>query len=174
MKIRTGDTVVVISGKDKGKTGSVLRVLANKNRVVVADINMRTKHVKATAQQAGQKITYEASIDVSNVMLIDPKTKKRTRISYRKNEKGFKERIAKNSGEVYVAKKASAAKSTSKKTDTSDAAAPAEKKAFWKRSKDKATEEEAGETSKESHMQEDHSVPAQIERKNTRSHSRGS
>lgn len=171
MKIRTGDTVVVISGKDKGKTGSVLRVLPNKGRVVVADINLRTKHVKATAQQAGQKITYEASIDASNVMLLDPKTKKRTRIAYRKNEKGFKERIAKKSGEVYVAKKPTDSKAATK---TDATALPAEKKAFWKRSKNTEPDSETGEAPKESHMQEDHSVPAQVERKSTRSHSRGS
>ena len=99
MKIRNGDTVIVITGKDKGKTGTVLRILPDANRVVVADINMRTRHVKATAQSAGQKITYEASLDASNVMLVDPKTNKPTRVGY-KIENGKKVRVAKKSGTV--------------------------------------------------------------------------
>ena len=98
MKLHTGDQVVVISGKDKGKTGTVLRVLPNTGRVVVSDINMRTKHVKKMPNRAGQIVHYEASINASNVMLIDAKTKKRTRIGYEVTEKG-KKRIARKSGE---------------------------------------------------------------------------
>jgi len=100
MKLQNGDAVVVISGKDKGKTGSIMKVLPNKGRVVVSGINMRTKHMKATPQRAGQKITYEASLDVSNVMILDPKTKKRARIGSAVSDKGRKQRIARQSGEV--------------------------------------------------------------------------
>lgn len=164
MKLRSGDTVVVISGKDKGKTGTILRTLPNKNRVVVADINMRTRHVKATPQQAGQKITYEASIDVSNVMLVDPKSKKRTRIGYAVND-GKKQRIAKASGEKVTATKPAKSKTeAAAKEETTKA-----KKGFWNRSK--ATEDKH-DVDTGSHMQEDHSVPDQTGA-NTRSHSRG-
>ncbi len=98
MKLHTGDLVVVIAGKDKGKTGRILRVLAESSRVVVAGINMRTRHIKKTLQAAGRVVRYEASLHASNVMAIDPKTKKRTRIGYRLKD-GLKERIAKRSGE---------------------------------------------------------------------------
>lgn len=165
MKIRTGDTVVVISGKDKGKTGAILRVLPNKNRVVVADINMRTRHMKATPQQPGQKIVYEASLNVSNVMLVDPKTKKRTRIGFTVDSKGNKQRIAKVSSEVLPNKKATTTVKKTPEKDSTDA-----KKAFWKRGTKSADADETTDTD----QNKDHSVPAQVERKSTRSHSRGS
>jgi large subunit ribosomal protein L24 len=75
MKFHTGDNVVVIAGKDKGKTGRILRVLSSTNRLVVAGINMRTKHMKKSQQSPGRKVSYEASLNASNVMLLDPKTK---------------------------------------------------------------------------------------------------
>jgi len=103
MKIQTGDTVLIITGKDKGKTGSVLRVLGN--RLVVSDVNMRTRHVRKTAQGPGQRLRYEASIAACNVMVLDPKTKKPTRIGIRKDEKGHSVRFAKVSGELIVAGK---------------------------------------------------------------------
>ena len=156
MKIRIGDNVVIISGKDKGRTGSILRVLPNKGRVVVSGINMRTKHVRATPQRAGERVQYEASIHVSNVMLVDPKTKKRTRIGYSLGEKG-KKRVARQSGELLPEKKAGAkvadaktakgasakaekteketknTKKTTAKTEEVAAAKPEAKKPFWKR-----------------------------------------
>ena len=101
MKIHTGDTVLVISGKDKGKQGTVMRVLSLKNRLIVEGINMRVRHIKKTTQQPGQRIKYEASLAASNVMLLDPKTKKPTRVGYRIDAKtGKKVRFAKVSGEV--------------------------------------------------------------------------
>ncbi len=124
MNIHTGDSVVIITGKDKGKTGKVLRVLEKKNRVVVADCNIRTKHVKKTAQSAGQRVQYEASLHASNVMLIDNKTKKRTRIGYSKDEKGKKNRIAKKSGEV-IKHQASVSKKKSGKVEAEEAPASA-------------------------------------------------
>jgi large subunit ribosomal protein L24 len=101
MKIHTGDTVLVISGKDKGKQGTVMRVLPHKQRVVIESINMRVRHIRKTAQEAGQRIKYEASIHVSNVMLLDPKTKKPTRVGYKVDPKtGNKSRVARVSGEA--------------------------------------------------------------------------
>src|SRR3989344_5032398 len=101
MKIHTGDTVYVISGKDKGKTGTVLRILHEQNRVVVEGVNMRVRHIKKTSQAPGQRVKYEASLSASNVMILDPKTKKPTRIGYKVDEKtGAKKRIARKSGEV--------------------------------------------------------------------------
>lgn len=99
MKIKVNDEVIVIAGKDKGKKGKVTRTIAKNNKVVVEKVNIRTKHIKKTAQEAGQKIQYEAPIDASNVMILDPKTKKPTRVGYRLLEKGKKERYAKVSGE---------------------------------------------------------------------------
>ena len=104
MKLHTGDTVVVISGKDKGKVGRILRTLETKGRVVVAGINMRTRHMKKTQQAPGRIIRYEAALDVSNIMLVDPKTKKRTRIGKRISD-GKKERFAKGSGEALISGK---------------------------------------------------------------------
>ena len=102
MKLRTGDSVVVITGKDRGKTGTILRVLHEQERIVVGGVAMRTKHMKKTAQQPGQIIRFEGSIHVSNVMILDPKTKKRARIGYKIDEKGKKIRISKKSGEEVV------------------------------------------------------------------------
>jgi large subunit ribosomal protein L24 len=142
MKIHTGDTVVVISGKDKGKQGTVLRVLESKNRVIVEGANMRTRHIKKTQNQAGQRVTYEASLHASNVMIIDPKTKKPSRIGYKVDAKtGKKMRIALASGEaiskVAAAKAAKPAKKSEKADKKEDAAkpagAPAAKTPFWKR-----------------------------------------
>ncbi len=143
MKIHTGDLVLIISGKDKGKQGTVLRVLASKNHVVVEGINMRTRHIKKTTQAAGQRIQYEASLDASKVMIVDPKTKKPTRIGYQIDPKtGTKKRIAKASGEVITKAKTSAKKAAPKKDgeaavakpEKKEAKLPEAKQAFWKRS----------------------------------------
>ena len=99
--VKTDDQVVVISGKDKGKTGKVLMVDAEKGRVYVEGVNIVKKHQKARTQNAPAGIVErEGSIDASNVMLVDPKTGKPTRVGYRVNEDGTKSRIAKRSGEV--------------------------------------------------------------------------
>ncbi len=100
MKLCTGDHVLVISGKDKGKKGTILRVLPTAHRVVVGDVNMVTKHVRRTPQTEGRKVRYEASVHASNVMLLDPKTGKPTRVGYQIDEQGRKVRIAKVSGAV--------------------------------------------------------------------------
>ena len=151
MKIRTGDSVLVIAGKDRGKQGTVIRVLHEKNRLVVEGINMRIRHIKRTLQQPGQRISYEASIHASNVMVVDPKTKKPTRIGFSRDEKtGAKKRVARVSGEVLpraaatkakVEKKkeekgAKAEKTSKEKEDAKEevkVSTPPTKQPFWKR-----------------------------------------
>lgn len=180
MKIRRGDTVVVITGKDKGKSGQVLRVLDAKNRVVVSDINMRTRHVKATPNRAGEIVKYEAAIHASNVMLLDPKSGKPTRVGFKIDAKGRKMRIARKSGEEIVKTKLAtkatkkAAKTGAEVKTSEDVTDQQKKPAFWRKmgfgseAMNEIADVDAG-----SHMQEDHSVPEQGKRESTRSHSRG-
>ena len=97
MKLKTGDKVVVITGKDKGKEGKITRILRKQNKVVVEKVNMRTKHIKKSQNRPGEKVTFEAPMNASNVMLVCPDTGKRTRIGYRKLENGKKERFSKKS-----------------------------------------------------------------------------
>lgn len=100
MKLKTGDSVIVITGKDRNKTGKIMRILKKNDRLTVEGINKVIRHVKKTKTRRGEKISFEAPIHVSNVMLIDPKTKKATRIGYRINKDGKKERIAKKSNTI--------------------------------------------------------------------------
>ena len=97
MHFKTGDKVVVISGKDKGKEGNIIKVLRNENRVVVEGVNIVKKHIKGNGQQAGSITEVEAAIHASNVMIIDPKTKKPTRIGHEINKDGKKIRVSKKS-----------------------------------------------------------------------------
>ena len=97
MHFKTGDKVVVISGKDKGKEGKIIKVLRNENRVVVEGVNVVKKHVKGNGQQAGSITEVEAAIHASNVMILDPKTKKPTRIGHSINKDGKKIRVTKKS-----------------------------------------------------------------------------
>ena len=100
MNFKVGDKVVVIAGKDKGKEGKIIKTLKNDNKVVVEGINMVTKHVKPNAQnENGGIIKVEAPIHASNVMIIDPKTGKRTRIAHEIDENGKKHRISVKSKE---------------------------------------------------------------------------
>ena len=100
MNFKVGDKVVVIAGKDKGKEGKIVKTLKNDNKVVVEGINMVTKHVKPSAQnENGGIIKVEAPIHASNVMILDPKTKKRTRIAHEIDENGKKHRISVKSKE---------------------------------------------------------------------------
>lgn len=82
MKIRKDDTVIVLSGKDKGKTGKVLKVLNDSNRVIVEGVSIVTKHIKKQGTTPGQIVKMEKSIDASNVALECPFTKKATRVGY--------------------------------------------------------------------------------------------
>ena len=98
-KIRKGDEVVVLTGKDKGRKGTVVRVMPKDNRAVVAGINVVKRHQRQTANQEGGIISKEAPIDLSNVALLDPKDSKPTRVGFRM-EGERKVRFAKRSGEV--------------------------------------------------------------------------
>ncbi len=139
MKLCTGDTVVVITGKDKGKKGSILKVFTDTNRVVVSGINMITKHVKKTAEQTGRIIKREAPMSTSKVMLLDPKTGKPTRVGYRIDPKtGKKERFAKVSGQAIGRTKVEAPKAKQEPAKDKQQAAeetktPSKKSRFWNR-----------------------------------------
>lgn len=98
MKIKTGDSVVVIAGKDKGKTGVVLRAIPSEERVVVEGVNVVTKHVKKTQEKAGERIEKEAAIHVSNVMILDGEGNA-SRVRYESAEKGGKSRQFVTTGE---------------------------------------------------------------------------
>jgi len=101
MNLKVGDKVVVISGKSKGTEGKIIKTLKNENKVIVEGANMVTKHVKPNAaNENGGIIKVEAPIHASNVMIIDPKTKKRTRIAKKIDEKGNKTRISVKSKEI--------------------------------------------------------------------------
>ena len=95
MKIKTSDNVIVITGKDKGKIGKVARVALKKKQVVIEKVNIRTKHVKKTANRAGERVRFEAPINISNVMLVCPQCNKRTRVGYQVPDSGKKIRICK-------------------------------------------------------------------------------
>ncbi len=99
MKIKKGDQVIVITGRDKGKTGEVIKSMPKENKVVVQGINLVKRHTKPTQESAGGIVSKEAPIHVSNVALIDPKSGKATRVGF-KVENGQKVRVAKRSGEV--------------------------------------------------------------------------
>ncbi|MDL5050238.1 50S ribosomal protein L24 [Oscillatoria amoena NRMC-F 0135] len=100
LTIRKGDTVRVIAGDDKGKTGKVLEVWLGKNRAIVEGINVVTKHEKPSAgkPEGGIKKT-EGSVHVSNLMVVDPASGKPTRVGRKLNEKGKLQRYAKKTGE---------------------------------------------------------------------------
>jgi large subunit ribosomal protein L24 len=141
MKLSQGDTVHVISGKDKGKRGTIMRVLKEQNRVIVSGVNMVTKHVRKTANEAGKKLQFERSISASNVMIVDPKTNKPTRVGYQIDAKtGAKARVAKGSKTVIgrtkveapKAKQAPASTAKAPSKDKKDAAPAGKKSPFWK------------------------------------------
>jgi large subunit ribosomal protein L24 len=98
LKLRRGDTVVVISGKEKGKRGEVEHVLPRENRVVVQGVNVRTRHARPSQQNQQGLYHFEAPIDASNVMLIDPTNGEPTRVGYRITDSGEKIRVGKKSG----------------------------------------------------------------------------
>ena len=100
MKVKKGDHVVVLTGKDKGKKGEVLKVMPAENRAIVQGVALVRRHQRQTASQEGGIITKEASIDISNIALEDPKDGKPTRVGYKFLKDGRKVRFAKRSGEV--------------------------------------------------------------------------
>ena len=100
LKIKKGDHVVVLTGKDKGKHGEVLKVMPEENRAIVQGINMIRRHQRQTATQDGGIISKEAAIHMSNLALEDPKDGKPTRVGFKFLKDGHKVRFAKRSGEV--------------------------------------------------------------------------
>ena len=104
MKIKAGDKVKILAGKDKGKTGKVLQVFPALNKASIEGINIAVKHLKGQGKQPGQKVEFPAPMQISNVMLIDPKDNKPTRGGYKvldeKDGKESKVRISKKTGEV--------------------------------------------------------------------------
>ncbi|MDJ0843177.1 MAG: 50S ribosomal protein L24 [Crocosphaera sp.] len=101
MHVKTGDTIQVISGRDKGKVGEVLKTLPTTSEIVVKGVNVRTKHVKPQQEgESGQIATFEAPIHSSNVMLYSTKEQVASRISYTFTEEGKKVRMLKKTGEI--------------------------------------------------------------------------
>lgn len=97
MNFKTGDKVVVIAGKDKGKEGTITKTLRETNKVIVEGVNVVKKHIKPRGNEAGSIVEVEAPIHASNVMILDPKTNKRTRIGHEIDKNGKKIRVAKKS-----------------------------------------------------------------------------
>jgi len=100
LKIKKGDRVVVLTGKDKGKSGDVVAVMPKENRAVVSGVNLARRHQKQTAGQEGGIVSKEMPIHVSNLAHIDPKDGKATRVGYKVLDDGKKVRVARRSGEV--------------------------------------------------------------------------
>ncbi|MGQ4645839.1 50S ribosomal protein L24 [Lyngbya aestuarii] len=101
MHVKKGDTVQVISGRDKGKIGEILNTLPKLSKVVVKGVNVKTKHVKPQQEgESGQITTFEAPIHSSNVMLYSTKQKIASRVCYSFNQEGRKVRMLKKTGEV--------------------------------------------------------------------------
>jgi large subunit ribosomal protein L24 len=98
-KIKKGDTVIVITGKDKGTKGEVLKVIPDENRVLVRGVNLVKRHQKPSQMDPGGLKTFEAPIHVSNVALADPRDGKAVRVGFKIDQHGRKTRFAKRSGE---------------------------------------------------------------------------
>ena len=99
-KIRKGDEVIVMTGKDKGRKGSVLNVNRKDRRVLVQGVNMVKRHTRPSQGNAGGIIEKEASLAISNVSIVDPKSGEASRVGYKTLDDGRKVRFAKKSGEV--------------------------------------------------------------------------
>ncbi len=104
-KIKKGDHVIVLTGRDKGKHGEVIEVRPKESRALVRGVNVVRKHQRQTAQQEGGIISKEAAIHLSNLALEDPKDGKPTRVGFKLLDDGRKVRVAKRSGEVIPEKK---------------------------------------------------------------------
>ncbi len=100
LKIKKGDSVIVLTGRDKGKRGEVIEVRPKENRALVRGVNVVRRHQRQTASQEGGIISKEAAIQISNLALEDPKDGKPTRVGFRVLEDGKKVRFAKRSGEI--------------------------------------------------------------------------
>jgi large subunit ribosomal protein L24 len=100
LKIKKGDTVVVISGRDKGKTGEVLRVFPAEHRAIVQGVNIAKRHTKPRMGEPGGIVEKELALHISNIAHVDPSSREPTRVGYKILEDGRKVRFAKRSGEV--------------------------------------------------------------------------
>ena len=100
LKLKKGDKVIVITGKDKGKTGEITKVLVKESKVIVSGINVAKRHTKPSQENAGGIVSKEMPIHISNVAFVDPKTSKATRLGVKMDKDGRKVRVAKKSGEV--------------------------------------------------------------------------
>ena len=100
LKIKKGDHVIILAGKDKGRRGDVLRVFPKENRVIVQGVNLVKRHMRQSQRQEGGIVQKEASLHVSNVAHVDPKTDKPTRVGFQTLEDGRKVRVSLRSGEV--------------------------------------------------------------------------
>jgi len=105
LKIKKGDSVIVLTGRDKGKRGEVIEVRPKENRALVRGVNVVRRHQRQTASQEGGIISKEAAIQISNLAVEDPKDGKPTRVGFRFLEDGKKVRFAKRSGEIIPEKK---------------------------------------------------------------------
>ena len=99
-KIKKGDKVTVLTGRDKGKTGEVTKVVPAEGRVVVSGVNVVKRHNRPTQMSPGGIEEREAALDISNVALVDPKSGEPTRVGFKTLDDGRKVRVAKKSGEV--------------------------------------------------------------------------
>ena len=98
IKIKRGDTVQVISGKEKGRRGEVREIIPKKNRVVIEGVNERTRHARPSQQNQQGLYTFNAPVDISNVMLVDPSSGEPTKVGYRFTDSGEKVRVGKKAG----------------------------------------------------------------------------
>ncbi|MAA99873.1 MAG: 50S ribosomal protein L24 [Stappia sp.] len=99
-KLKKGDTVVVLTGRDKGKTGEILQVIPADNKAVVRGVNVVRRHQRQSAQQEGGIISKELPVHLSNLAIADPKDGKATRVGFQVKEDGTKVRVAKRSGDL--------------------------------------------------------------------------
>lgn len=99
-KIKKGDKVIVLTGRDKGKNGEVIKIITETNKAIVSGINQVKKHEKPSAAGNGGIVTKEAPIHLSNIALIDPKSGKGTRVGFKVGKDGKKTRVSKRSGEA--------------------------------------------------------------------------
>jgi large subunit ribosomal protein L24 len=99
-KIKKGDRVIVTTGRDKGKRGEVRQVIPENGRAIVAGINLVRRHTRQTAQTEGGIISKEATIHLSNLAILDPKTGKPTRVGFKVLDDGRKVRVARGSGDL--------------------------------------------------------------------------
>lgn len=100
LKIKKGDKVIVITGRSKGREGTVLKVFPKENKLLVSGVNIVKKHTKPSQTTNGGIISKESTIHVSNVSHIDPKTGKATKVGFKVLQDGLKVRVAKKSGEI--------------------------------------------------------------------------